>query len=81
MRLSDYPEPLVEIWPESWPAFDLYTQISTQWRVGYGGPTGLDYTVVYHELDRRNLDRETYDEMLAALRVIERAALTELHKD
>lgn len=69
-----------ELWAENRPAFDLYQQISTQWRTGPGGPVGLDYLVVFHELDRRDLSREQYDDFLWAIRVIEHAAITELHK-
>lgn len=51
-----------------------------QWRVGPGGAFALDYTVVFHELDRMNLSPERYDETLAMVRVIEDAALEEIHK-
>lgn len=49
--------------------------------MGPGGPVGLDYNVIYHELDRRGLAGDPYDEMMAALRVIESTALEEIHKD
>ena len=26
------------------PAWQLYTRLQTQWRIGFGGPTGLDYS-------------------------------------
>jgi len=69
-----------DLWEENWPAIQLYIHLQTQWRVGMGGPYGLDYNVVFHELDRRGLDREAYDEMMAAMRVIEEAALKALNK-
>lgn len=64
-----------DLWEENWPVIDLYIQIQTQWRVGMGGPYGLDYNVVFHELDRRDLDRDEYDELMASVRVIEETAL------
>ena len=45
-----------------------------------GGPTGLDYNVMFHELDRLGLGKEEYDELFADLRVMESAALTELNQ-
>jgi len=69
-----------DLWEENWPAIQLYVHVQTQWRVGMGGPYGLDYNVVFHELDRRDLDRETYDEMMAAMRVIEEIALKAMVK-
>ena len=68
------------MWPENQPAIDLFIRNSTQWRAGAGGIYGLDYTVIYHELDRQGLSREDYDEVMASIRVIEDAALKEIHK-
>lgn len=36
----------VEVFPDIWPAFALMAAMGTQWRVGMGGATGLDYGVV-----------------------------------
>jgi hypothetical protein len=35
-----------EIWPENWMPFLVFSEVSTQWRVGAGGATGLDYVAV-----------------------------------
>lgn len=35
-----------EVWGENWPAFELFTAMNTQWRVGMSGATGLDYSVL-----------------------------------
>ncbi|WP_082306635.1 DUF1799 domain-containing protein [Mizugakiibacter sediminis] len=80
LTADDYPPPSVELWPENWPAIQLFTRLSTQWRVGAGGPVGLDYGVLFHELDRMGLDTEAYDDLFASIRVIEGIALNELHK-
>lgn len=80
LTLDDYPPPEVELWPENWPPIQLFTRISTQWRVGMGGPTGLDYNVVFHELDRTGLAGDDYDDMMAAIRTIESTALEALHE-
>jgi hypothetical protein len=80
MKPEDFPEPEVALWPENWPCLNLFTQLSTQWRVGMNGPTGLDYNVFFHEMDRNGVHGDDYDEMLAGLRVIETTALDEIHK-
>ena len=71
---------MIEVWPDLAPAFDLFARNHTQWRVGAGGPVGLDYAVLYSDMDRRGLELVEQDEIMGALRRIERAALEFLHK-
>lgn len=49
--------------------------------MGMGGPVGLDYAVIQHELDRQGVSGEEYDDLLDRLRVIEAAALEEMRKE
>lgn len=79
-KIEDFPQPRAELWPDHEAAFELFCRLHTQWRVGAAGPVGLDYTVVFHELDRQGLSRDEYDETMALLGLIERAALEEIHK-
>ncbi|WP_297111568.1 DUF1799 domain-containing protein [Tessaracoccus sp.] len=69
-----------EVWPENWPSFQLFAELRTQWRHGLNGPTGLDYTAVLAVLRAKRLPRERADEMFADIRVMERAALNEIHR-
>lgn len=81
MRAGDYERSgPVEIWPENKAPLDLYLAICTQWRVGPGGLVGLDHTVVHHRLDRMNLTPRQYDDLLAAMGIVERAALKVLNE-
>lgn len=66
------------LWADNWPAMRLFNQVSTQWRTGLNGPVGLDYNVVYHDLDRLNLDPDSYDDLMGCIRVIEGVALKEM---
>jgi hypothetical protein len=34
------------LWPEHWPAVELFIRCMTQWRTGANGVVGLDYGVV-----------------------------------
>lgn len=49
--------------------------MQTQWRVGMSGAIGLDYNVVLHELDRKNLDKADYDEFFNDIQIMEVEAL------
>ncbi|EJE49574.1 Phage related hypothetical protein (DUF1799) [Acidovorax sp. CF316] len=82
MRPSDFPEKDVEVWPEHVDACLLFCSVSTQWRVGMGGATGLDYPAVFATLDRmyRGKTDEQRDAIFADLQVIERAALEHLNE-
>ena len=44
-RTSRRVEPLA-IWPENWRPVCIASAMHTQWRVGPGGPIGLDYTAL-----------------------------------
>ncbi len=81
LKAKHFPPPQVELWPECVLPIELFSRVATQWRVGAGGPIGLDYNVVYHELQREALDGEQYDEVMAAIRVIERAALEQMQQE
>lgn len=68
-----------ELWADNWPAMKLYVEVmATQWRHGFSGPTGLDYNVLLHELDRRSLERDEYNDLFGSIREIERVALKEM---
>lgn len=71
----------MEIWPDNLRAFELFSSMRTQWRVGMGGPTGLDYSVLYRRMDRMGLTPEQYDQMEADIAVMEAAALEEIYSD
>lgn len=70
----------VEVWPDNVRAINLFCQVSTQWRVGPSGVYGLDYSPLYHKMDRMNLSAEEYEELEEDIRVLEQSALDEMHK-
>jgi hypothetical protein len=72
--------PATELWAQNADAIQLFRHNATQWRVGMHGYVGLDYSVLFHELDRRKLPSDEYDDLMGCLRVIEEAALKHLHK-
>jgi len=44
--LSDFPDDGVDIYPENLHATNVFISMTTQWRVGVGGPIGLDYAAI-----------------------------------
>ena len=66
------------MWPDNHAAFGLFNNLSTQWRVGMGGPTGLDYAAVYPLLDRAAKDPQEWDELFSDIQVMEGAALKQM---
>ena len=77
---EDYANERIEIWPENQQAINLFTSISTQWRVGAGGPTGLDYNVLFMRMARMDLSDERHEQLFDDIRVIESEALAILNK-
>lgn len=76
LQRSDYADKATEVWPENWPVYALWSRICNQWRVGMAGAIALDYGVLFHELDRADLDPDEYDERFYDIQVIESEALT-----
>jgi Phage related hypothetical protein (DUF1799) len=67
---------VVEVWDENTEVFHLFSMMRTQWRMGYSGPTGLDYNVLFTYMDRQGLSMD----LLSDIRIMEAAALTEIHR-
>jgi hypothetical protein len=66
---------VVEVWPENWQTVDLFISVATQWRIGMGGPTGLDYNVLFRVLDSKGLSADDWELSFGDIRIMESAAL------
>jgi len=71
----------VEVWPENWQAFTTFMQLRTQWLVGVGGPTGLNYVPLFALMDRLGVQGEAWDDFLSDVQVLEAAALDQIDKN
>jgi hypothetical protein len=78
-KLSDYPEEVVEIWPENARAYDLFAYMRTQWRGAGFGLIGLDYGPLHNRMARMKLEPAEYDELEADIQIMESAALTAMN--
>ncbi|EOZ1395410.1 DUF1799 domain-containing protein [Enterobacter hormaechei] len=76
---DDYDDKIVDVWPDVWPAFRVFQSVSTQWRTGMGGATGLDYNVLPWVMRLHAVDDETT--ALSDLQIMERTALKIMHKE
>ena len=66
----------VEIWPDNVQTVNVFVAMSTQWRSGMGGATGLDYAglpFVMRTCGVRHVDRA---DVFAGVRAMENEALT-----
>lgn len=75
---EDYDDEPVEVWPENWPAWGLFCEMSGQWRQSMGGPTALDYTPLFMRMDRMGLTDQAWQDLFADVRTIEHAALAQM---
>ena len=71
---------VTEIWPENMLPFQVFNEISSQWRVGMNGPTALDQNFAFSYMDRMGLRHKKQLEVIRAIKVMERAALTQMNK-
>jgi hypothetical protein len=71
----------IEVWPENWPAFQLFCQLQTQWRAGAAGLIGLDYNTLYRKLDRLHLTDQQYEDWEADIQTMEYAALAVMNEE
>lgn len=66
----------VPVWPENWPVIQLFLCVSTQWRMGPSGATGLDYGVLFSVMARMKLTEVEHDLMFEDIRFMEQEALS-----
>ncbi|QRI87836.1 DUF1799 domain-containing protein [Pseudomonas putida] len=76
MTPDDIEEEVVEVWPDAWPAFRLFDAMGTQWRVGHGGASGLDYTAIPATASMLGIKRRDLTDIFPDLRVLEVEALS-----
>ena len=77
---EDYAADVVEVWEENWPVVQFFARLSTQWRHGMSGPTGLDYASVLALLRTLRLPRARADEFVEGIQAMEVAALNAMHQ-
>lgn len=75
LTAEDLAPAAVELWPENEAAVLAFAQMSTQWRVGMGGPVGLDYAPLPFVLRMSGIPRGDWSDVFESVRLMENAAL------
>ena len=70
----------VEIWEENHESFKVFNAMSTQWRVGMNGYTGLDYNALPVVMRLLGIKRNEYAQIFDDVRLMESAAMQEINK-
>ena len=60
-------------------AWRLFSELSTQWRTGAGGTTGLDYNPLFVRMERMRLPDDEWEDLFQGVRLIEQGALAAMH--
>ena len=71
----------IELWPDTEPAVSLFIELRTQWRMGFSGPIGLDYSAVESVMRIHRVPAAKRSGLLDDLRVMEDEALCVLAKE
>lgn len=75
LQLEEIPEDIILVWDINWSAFNLFLALATQWRVGMGGATGLDYAVIPAVAKMLGIKKKELNAMFHDLQVMENEAL------
>lgn len=71
--MATNPPPPVQVWSCNWQAFRIFSAMLTQWRSGFSGFTGLDYTALKTVMDIHGVTDQ--QQMLEDIAVMEIEAL------
>ncbi len=75
MTLADIPPVEYDVWPDNWSAFLLFEAMSTQWRTGMGGASGLDYNALPPVASMLGMKRRELTQAFRDIRVMEAEAM------
>jgi len=66
------------IYPDNFLSVSIFCDLLTQWRVGMNWPTGLDYTALPAVMSIRRVKLADREDVFDCIKIMERAALTEM---
>ena len=65
----------LDVWPDNWDAVQAFIAMQTQWRIGFGGPTGLDYNALPTVFDLVGIAPDARPDTFECVRVMEDEAM------
>ncbi len=63
------------LWQDNVASFEIFVALQTQWRIGMGGPTGLDYAAVPVVMELQQVAPDDRRRIFDDVRVMEAEAL------
>jgi Phage related hypothetical protein (DUF1799) len=63
------------VWPDNFAAVNAFISLTTQWRVGFAGATGLDYGALIPVFRMTKIPRADWSDIFESIRVLEDATL------
>lgn len=75
LSLDDFEQKVVEVWPESILPTRVFQAMSTQWRMGFNGPIGLDYNVLPMMIKQLGVPKKERKRVFDDVMVMERVVL------
>lgn len=82
LSLEDFDEPEASVWPDNIMPVRLFSDdLVHQWRHGFNGPIGLDYTAMPFIFRMNKIPRDDWPDTYDCIRVMESEALKQMKKD
>lgn len=81
LTVEEASDPPAEVWPDMVSTVNVFVAMGTQWRVGFSGPIGLDYSALPAVLRMVDVPRKEWTDVFDGLRAMESAALEHMHKE
>ena len=76
LKLEEMPLEDVMVWDINWPSFEVFNDLSSQWRIGgMGDATGLDYNVIPMVAKMHGYKGKRLKEIFSDIKVMENEAL------
>lgn len=75
MTIEEAQGDAVELWPDNLYAANVFIAMSTQWRTGMSGATGLDYNAMPMVMKMGRIPAKEWPAVFEDVRVMEDAAL------
>jgi hypothetical protein len=70
----------VEVWPDNLLAVSVFIAMGTQWRIGMGGVTGLDYNALPVVMRSLGVPRNSKATVFDEIQILEDSALSKMHE-
>jgi hypothetical protein len=80
LTIEEASGPPVGVWPDNAPTIAVFIAMSTQWRVGMAGATGLDYNALPVVMRMHGIPAADRSVVFEGIREMEDAALGKMYE-